>query len=375
MKDAVYINNINCVSPLGFDLESNWSNLLLNNSGIQLHKNLGNLSNINCSKIDKNLFENFATNFDDSENFKQLTYLEKLCVIALKPILNKEKINSKTAFIFSTTKGNIDHLTNELNKEVYLNSFAQKVLNYFQINSNPIIVSNACVSGIYAVALAKRLIKANLYENAYIIAGDIVSEFVTSGFYSFQAISDEPCTPYDLNRKGVSLGEASAAVFISKEKQNNSIEILGDGAINDANHISGPSRTGEGLHQSIEAAFKEAGISKNEIDFISAHGTATIYNDEMEAIAFNRSEIAHAPLNSMKGYFGHTLGASGLLETVISCKSALENTLLPSLGYKELGTSMPISIIEKNTSKPISTFIKTASGFGGSNTAVIFKKL
>lgn len=375
MKDAVYINNINCVSPLGFDLESNWSNLLLNNSGIQLHKNLGNLSNINCSKIDKNLFENFATNFDDSENFKQLTYLEKLCVIALKPILNKEKINSKTAFIFSTTKGNIDHLTNELNKEVYLNSFAQKVLNYFQINSNPIIVSNACVSGVYAVALAKRLLKTNLYDNAFVIAGDIVSEFVTSGFYSFQAISDEPCTPYDVNRKGVSLGEAAAAVHISKEKQKNSIEIIGDGAINDANHISGPSRTGEGLHQSIEAAFKEAGISKNEIDFISAHGTATIYNDEMEAIAFNRSEIAHAPLNSMKGYFGHTLGASGLLETVISCKSALENTLLASLGYKELGTSMPISIIEKNTSKPISTFIKTASGFGGSNTAVIFKKL
>jgi len=171
------------------------------------------------------------------------------------------------------------------------------------------------------------------------------------------------------------LGEASAAVCITADATNATMRIIGDGAINDANHISGPSRTGEGLYRSVERALLESAIDRNELDYINAHGTATSYNDEMEAVAFNRLGIAHVPLNSLKGYYGHTLGASGLLETVIGIQSVLENKLFPSLGFDEMGLSQPLNIIGKNEQKEINYWLKTASGFGGCNTAVVFQKM
>ena len=236
------------------------------------------------------------------------------------------------------------------------------------------MVSNACVSGILAVAVAKRLIQNNVYENAVVVAGDLVSKFTVTGFNTFQALSDGPCKPYSKYRNGISIGEAAASVVVSSEKnKNTAIEVVGDGSCNDANHISGPSRTGEGLLKSIQSAMKEAKVSANDIDLISAHGTATIYNDEMEAIAFNRANLQNVPLHSLKGYYGHTLGASGLVEAIVGFEAMRQNKLFTSLGYDESGISKPLNIIQKVENKTINTFLKTASGFGGSNTAVLFK--
>ena len=108
---------------------------------------------------------------------------------------------------------------------------------------------------------------------------------------------------------------------------------------------------------------------------ISAHGTATPFNDEMEAIALNRLNLQQAPINSLKGFYGHTLGASGLLETVIGLESVTQSTLFASIGFDEMGVSQPINVIEKTTPKNIRYFLKTASGFGGCNTAVLFEKV
>ena len=214
-----------------------------------------------------------------------------------------------------------------------------------------------------------------MFDNIFIVAGDEVSEFVLSGFNSFQAMSYLPCKPFSINRSGVSLGEATAAVLVSSDRENAKIKIIGESAINDANHISGPSRTGEGLFRSIENALAEAKINPNQIDYISSHGTATPFNDEMEAIAFNRLGLEKVPVNSLKGFYGHTLGTSGLLETVIGIQSVLESRIFTSLGFDEMGVSQPINIIEKNENRNINYFLKTASGFGGCNTAVLFQKI
>ena len=119
---------------------------------------------------------------------------------------------------------------------------------------------------------------------------------------------------------------------------------------------------------------KEANINANEVDYISAHGTATPFNDEMEAIAFSRLGMEQVPLNSLKGFFGHTLGASGLLETIVGMHSMEKNILFISKGFDELGVSKNINVIKNNITKKLDVFLKTASGFGGCNTAVIFKK-
>ncbi len=119
----------------------------------------------------------------------------------------------------------------------------------------------------------------------------------------------------------------------------------------------------------------EAQLSPEDLDFISAHGTATLYNDEMEALAFNRLALHQIPLNSMKGYYGHSLGASGLLETIISMESALHGLLIPSKNFSAQGTSLPLDIITESRPAEIKRILKTASGFGGCNAVIVLEKM
>ena len=379
MMKEIYITDYNCVTPLGFDVESNWKALLDGKSGVTLHQVSDNLEAFFVSKIDSEKLEiEFNKLFNSAQN-DNFTRLEKMFLLSLKPLIERHQISDETAFILSTTKGNISLLKNQttLPEDIFLSKLAQKLAAYFGFKTKPITVSNACVSGVMAISVAKNIIQTGKYKDAFVIAGDEISEFVISGFNSFQAIGSEPCKPYDKNRNGINLGEATAAIFISSELNQTDkfrFKVLGDSAINDANHISGPSRTGDGLFASINNAMKEAKISANQIDFISAHGTATIYNDEMEAIAFNRMDLQNVPLNSMKGYYGHCLGASGLLESIISMESALTNILIPSKNFEETGTSQPLNIIKENQSAEIKYILKTASGFGGCNAAIVLEK-
>lgn len=375
MKD-IYITDYNCVTPLGFDVESNWKALLEGKSGVGLQKITESHEAFFVSKIDDKKLENeFKNNFDNPD----FTRLEKMFLLSLKPLIEKHQISDETAFILSTTKGNISLLKNKttLPESVYLSNLAQKIADFFGFKTKPIVISNACVSGVMAISVAKNMILVGKYKDAFVIAGDEISEFVISGFNSFQAIGSEPCKPYDKNRNGISLGEATAAVYITSELNQSEkfkFKILGDSAINDANHISGPSRTGDGLYESVKNAMKEAKISAGQIDFISAHGTATLYNDEMEAIAFNRMNLQNVPLNSLKGFYGHCLGAAGLLESIISMESAMHNTLIQSKNFEEQGTSQSLNIIKENQPAKINYILKTASGFGGCNAAIVLEK-
>jgi 3-oxoacyl-[acyl-carrier-protein] synthase-1 len=378
MLREVYITETNCITPLGFDVQSNIDAIIRGDSGIQLHEDASLMPMpFYASIIDDEKINSAFAKIGAETKYSRL---EKMMILALEPIIKSSKVelNSKTAFILSTTKGNVTALKNnseESFNSAHLDVLAQNVADFFQFKTQPIVVSNACVSGILAVSVAKRMIQSELYDNVFVIAGDEVSEFVLSGFNSFQAMSDSPCKPYSKNRTGVSLGEATAAVLISAEAKNAKIKVIGDSSINDANHISGPSRTGEGLFRSIQNALKEAQIDVDKIDYISAHGTATPFNDEMEAIALNRLGLQNVPINSLKGFYGHTLGASGLLETVIGIESVNQNILFESKGFDEIGVSEAINIIEKNEEANIEYFLKTASGFGGCNTAVVFEKI
>ncbi|MNU12972.1 3-oxoacyl-[acyl-carrier-protein] synthase 2 [compost metagenome] len=379
MMKEIYITDYNCITPLGFDVESNWKALLEGKSGVALHQVSDNLGAFFVSKIDSEKLEEEFKRFFDSAQNDNFTRLEKMFLLSLKPLVERHHISDETAFILSTTKGNISLLKNETNlpESVYLSKLAQKLADFFGFKTKPIVVSNACVSGVMAISVTKNMIQVGKYKDAFVIAGDEISEFVISGFNSFQAIGSEPCKPYDKNRNGINLGEATAAMYITSTPSENEklrFKVLGDSAINDANHISGPSRTGDGLFASIQNAMKEAKVSAEQINFISAHGTATLYNDEMEAIAFNRMELQNVPLNSMKGYYGHCLGASGLLESIISMESALNNILIPSKNFEEMGVSQDLNIIKENQSAEIKYILKTASGFGGCNAAIVLEK-
>ncbi len=379
MKNPIYISASGLVTPLGFSVKENFDLLLKDTSALKKYEN---------KKVSETPFyaaivseDKINEQFLELGNPEEYTKLEKMMLLAINQTIASTgvKISDKTALIVATTKGNIDALdaSNTFEESrAYLPTLAKKLADFYNFKTQPIIVSNACVSGILAVAVAKRIILTGMYDNAIVVAGDLVTKFTISGFQSFQALSDVPCKPYSKYRNGITLGEAAASVFISKEKPaNNTVQIIGDGACNDANHISGPSRTGEGLYKSIKAALKEANLDASEIDFISAHGTATLYNDEMEAIAFTRQRMQHIPLHSLKSVFGHTLGASGLLETVIGLEMIKYKTMLPSQGFDEIGISKPLHILQQKKHKKIDILLKTASGFGGCNTAVLFKNI
>ncbi|RMA65729.1 beta-ketoacyl-[acyl-carrier-protein] synthase family protein [Ulvibacter antarcticus] len=377
----VYLSYNNIISSLGFDSTTVVDKIADEVSGLTL---------VNDPKL-------FATPFYSSmissealiDAFsllnpkKEYTRLEQMMLVSLKKVIDASKIPLKenVGLIISTTKGNIDVLEAESpfsEERAYLSALGNEIKEYFGLKNEAIVLSNACVSGVMAISVAKRYIEQGTYDHVFIVSGDLVTKFILSGFNSFQAMSDEPCRPYCKERTGINIGEVAASVLVTNQDRNlasEAVEILGEASCNDANHISGPSRTGEGLFRSIQSAMKEAKLESEDIDYISAHGTATTFNDEMEAIAFNRAGMGTIPINSLKGYFGHTLGASGLLETIVGMHSAYRNTLFSSLGFSELGVSEPLNVITKTTSKKINIFLKTASGFGGCNTAAIFRCL
>jgi 3-oxoacyl-[acyl-carrier-protein] synthase len=205
----------------------------------------------------------------------------------------------------------------------------------------------------------------------------MLSRFVVSGFQSFKALSPEPCRPFDADRTGLNLGEAASTVILTRRAVNNlepSDVLLTDGAIrNDANHISGPSRTGEGCFRALRHILRNIPEERltDEIAFVNAHGTATPYNDEMESIALTRAALDRVPVNSLKGYLGHTLGAAGVLETILAAESLRAGIALPTAGFHTLGVTHPIRVT--NATAPITArrCIKMLSGFGGCNAALL----
>jgi 3-oxoacyl-[acyl-carrier-protein] synthase-1 len=140
---------------------------------------------------------------------------------------------------------------------------------------------------------------------------------------------------------------------------------------NDANHISGPSRTGEGLYIAITRTLQHNPLP---VDHVSAHGTATPYNDEMESVALARAGLLDVPVNSMKGYWGHTLGAAGVIESVAAAWSLKNHILIGTMGFQENGVSEPVRVIENTEAAAIGSCLKMASGFGGCNAALMFYK-
>lgn len=365
----VWIVADSIVSPLGLTTEENYENIKKGISGLRTIQD----NNLNSAPVHVGLVENVRQDASDSK-------FEALSKNVIHQLITKVPVESdRTIFILSTTKGNISFLEEGRpdHPRIHLHETAAYLASAFGFKKH-LVISNACISGVMALLVAKRLVESEQYAYAIVVGADVLSQFIISGFQSLQALSPEQCRPFDANRKGINLGECAAGVLLSSDPNLNSetsnVRIVGGGLSNDANHISGPSRTGEELGFAIQQALEEAGMTSKDIDFISAHGTATLYNDEMEAKAFNLMNLKETPLNSLKGYYGHTLGAAGIVETIISARSLKEDELIPTAGFDSVGVTQTVNVINKKESRALKTCLKTASGFGGCNAAIILKK-
>lgn len=380
-KSTVYILADNIITSLGFDTISNLEKIAAEQTGIALCSDTSiSPSPVWVSKIDDNLL--VAQVNKQLKNASNYTRLEQLFLLSIQNALAQTTVDlssKETLIIIASTKGNIDLLKQEQAQfpanRVQLGTMAAQIQDYYKNPNTPLVVCNACISGVLALDVAKRLLQQKKYKNIIVTGGDLISKFTVSGFQSFKAMSDAPCKPYDKNRVGINLGEGVGTVILSSQQPISNkgfVTIEGGASSNDANHISGPSRTGDGLFIAIKKALKEADCTAAELDYLSMHGTATPFNDEMEAKALNLANLQAVPMNSYKGYIGHTLGAAGLIESIISIHSLYNNTLYCSLGFEELGVTEPINVITKTTKKTLTKCLKTASGFGGCNAAMVF---
>ena len=390
MKDIIIARD-NVITSLGCTTADNMQRLEKGVTGIHITKDPGLYgSSLPLSLVDTETLEERFLNIMDlygvNENPDTFTRLEKLFIASIHRALHNLPTNirgEKTLFILSTTKGNINLLEKQLKDQFPKNrlmlwEMGRVVQEFLGIANQPLIISNACISGVMAIMTAFRMLQEGRYDHAIVSGGDILSEFVISGFMSFQSLSPTPCKPYDANRDGLSLGEGCGTLILTSDPSSFTtlpVKISGGAVTNDANHISGPSRTGEELHLAIDAALKEARLKPEDIGLINAHGTATPYNDEMESKAFGLSHLDQTPLNSLKGYWGHTLGAAGVIESIISVRSMIEGIMIKSLGFEETGTPVSLNVLRENKRTDYNSILKTASGFGGCNAALILEKL
>ena len=375
-----YIIADNIISPLGETSEENYLSVKSGRSGIRAYE--PGTCNIPEGFYASLLFEDFETLALRSAQ-KAIANAQKNIENAQKDIGNKQKAignaqlelkGKRTAFILSSTKGNIE-------ENISLADSAQRIATQLGIDAKPIVVCNACISGLSALILGNRLIDSGLYDAAIVCGCDTPRQFILSGFQSLKALSPEPCRPFDMERMGLNLGEAAATLILSKNPIQGNSWRMGDGFIrNDAFHISTPSKTADGLYLSLqrtlESFTKEISSTCKQIDlkehlaFINAHGTATLFNDQMESVAIGRAGLSELPANAYKSFWGHTMGAAGILETIISMKAIDDDTILGTRGFSELGVSGKMNICAENRPTDKKGFIKMLSGFGGCNATI-----
>lgn len=378
-KMKVCITRDNIISSLGFTTDENIEAVKQGITGLQLYTDyLGIPEPFFASVVDREKLSGKLASVKAVH--QKYTRFEQLALLSIAGALGEEwetLSDKRTLFVLSTTKGNVALLEEKEGRSweadrLYLWKSARLIAAYFGNPNEPVVVSNACISGVLAQIVAKRWLETGEYDRVVVTGADVLSRFVVSGFQSFKALSPELCRPFDADRCGLNLGEGAATLVLERKEDADGKVWLEAGAVtNDANHISGPSRTGEGLFLALQSVMK--GVEPAEIGFLNAHGTATRYNDEMEAIAFDRAGLQEVPVYSLKGYFGHTLGASGILETVVAARALCEQFLPVSKGYATCGVTRPLQVVTELRPTDKRQCIKTASGFGGCNAAIRLK--
>ena len=283
--------------------------------------------------------------------------------------------------VLSSIKGDMNHfedfrqdIPNPWHYDLF--AFANEVAQTLGVGGPVLAVSNACASGLVAISQGARLIQSGEAKLVLVIGVENLTRFIIEGFLSIRSLSSGPCRPFDKTRDGLSLGSGAGAVLLARaDDQSRKVlaGINGWNCTNDATHITAPAKGGAGLQAAVRQALAMAGLEPGDIGYINAHGTGTIFNDEMEAQAYYKVFGPKVPITaSLKGYLGHTLGAAGVIETILSVM-VLDSKLTPaSLGFSELGVGQPMRIPTENTSIPDMRHVLTSKvGFGGINAVMI----
>lgn len=361
------------ITPYGTGIDACWDGLMANRTSI--------------AQISRFSTTAFSSDYGATISGLQYHGAESLVMQMFAKLFahSGREIPADAKLLLATTKGEIDFLEKSIISGTgdaaasALPHLLRKVVALTGITGGAMIVSAACTSSSAATARAAAMIRNGQTECVLVAACDSVTEFVFSGFSSLMALDKLPARPFDKNRAGLTVGEAAAYMLVMSEaravRENRPIigEIAGWGMSDDANHMTGPSRESEGLVRAITAALRSAGVSADQIGFISAHGTGTAYNDAMEMHAF-RSIFTkrNIPVYSIKGGIGHTMGTAGLIELAIAQRAQHASVVPPTVNLREADDAALGWVA--NRPRPVaakSLCLMTNAGFSGVNTALV----
>ncbi len=256
-------------------------------------------------------------------------------------------------------------------------NLAEAVLKKLGTDGRKMVVANACSSGTDSIGAALSWLKAGLCDIAIAGGADEMNRIPLCGFNALGVASDEPCKPFSGNRKGLNLGEGAGVLIMetaesaAKRGLNPKLKVCGYGSFADAYHLTAPHPEGEGLVRAIEAALKQAGISKDEIAFVNAHGTSTPDNDKVEGRALLRLFGGQIKVLSTKGYTGHTLGGAGGIEAVFTAAALAEGWVPKSGGFETVDDEIGLTPTTEKTAITGNYALSTSLAFGGNNAALI----
>ncbi len=237
-----------------------------------------------------------------------------------------------------------------------------------------VAVSSACASSAKAFGSARRMLEAGLVDAALVGGVDSLCLTTLYGFRSLQLSSTAPCRPFDVVRDGISIGEAAAFALLERcpnPQDEAAVLLLGIGESSDAYHMSAPHPEGLGARRAMQAALAAAALEPGDIDYINLHGTGTPSNDRSESQAVTSVFGPMTPCSSTKGSTGHTLGAAGALEAVISAL-ALQHGLMPGgVNTTQIDPTLTAHYIKDNRRAPIRRVLSNSFGFGGTNCSLI----
>lgn len=388
-----FVLSDNIISPLGFTSADNYLSVKAGKSGIQTYApgSHGIPEGFTASLIGDDMVGKLYADKQEMQ-LEETIRKSRFGLLAFSSAYEALKVSGvdverqKVVFILSTTKGAIEEMVScnqvtENPQQVTENlpQLAQQIALALGIRSQAIVVCNACISGLSAIILANRLLDAGEYDTAVVCGADCPGKFIISGFLSLKATSTVPCRPFDMDRFGLNLGEAAATLVLGRDAsliKGNVAQTptlvwnLRNGYIkNDAFHVTSPAKDAVGLYHALMETLE--GVNVADLAFVNAHGTATLFNDQMESVAIEKAGLSLVPTNALKSYFGHTLGAAGILETIISLHAAGDAMVLGTRGFEELGVSGKLNMSSENRKTDKTSFVKMLSGFGGCNASIL----
>lgn len=273
--------------------------------------------------------------------------------------------------------GDDEHLAQEYNQELVLNPHSPGlyVAHLCGLSGPNITINTACSSSAKVFATAKRWLELGLIDVALVGGADTLCLSVLHGFHSLQLVSTQPCRPFDSDRDGINLGEAAGFALLGRQGESgedSGIVMPGFGESSDAHHMSHPHPEGAGAELSMKSALKMAKLEPSEIGYINLHGTSSKANDHIEGNIVAKMFPSTTYASSTKGWMGHTLGAAGIIEAIVSMDALVGGELPGTLNHTTPDNEILLPISNRNQKRRVDHVMSNSFGFGGNNCSLIF---